>query len=254
MITPETLPELKTLIVDDEPRSRSHLQHLIEQYCHRLKVIATASGGQEALAVIPEVKPDVIFLDVLMPNMNGFEMLNQCKDQDFLLVFVTAHEDFGIKAIHANATDYVLKPIDTVDLQRAVGHVLKVWEKRKGIAEEKHVTSTSQKITLPYSDGFHIVDADRIIRLESDNSYTTVYSGSGKSIVSSKSIHEFEHILNPRHFVRIHRSHIVNLNFVQEFNRKYDQVVILSNGDRVPVSRRKLKVFQEVLHAYMVRS
>ncbi len=258
MLSTQTPLRLKTLIVDDERRSRLHLKRLIDTYCHQLQVAGTAASGEEATGLISKLKPDLVFLDVLMPTMNGFEFLATLKRRDFLTVFVTAHEEFGIKAVQADATDYVLKPIDTLDLQRAVSHVMKVWQERS--PERSHTrkspgpdSQSSHKITVPYAEGFHILDAAKIIRLEADNTYTTICMEEGRRLLSSKGIHEFEEILEPRCFMRIHRSHVVNLNYVQEFNRKYDQVVILTNGDKVPVARRKLKDFHDHLQNYIGR-
>jgi len=259
MLSTKTPLRLKTLIVDDERRSRLHLNRLIDTYCHQLQVAGIASCGEEALDLITTLQPEVVFLDVLMPTMNGFEFLDTLKEKDFLTVFVTAHEEFGIKAIHADATDYILKPIDTLDLQRAVSHVVKVWqqrstEKAQPRDQRSPVHHFQQKITVPHAEGFHILDPEKVVRLEADNTYTTIYMEDGRSLLCSKGIHEFEELLEPKCFVRTHRSHIVNLNCLQEFNRKYDQVLILTNGDKVPVARRKLKDFQGHLQNYIGRS
>lgn len=249
--------KLRTLIVDDELKSRLYLNKLIHKYCSQLEIVGMAANREETLHLISEKKPQLIFLDILMPNTNGFEILEMLEERNFFVVFVSAHEKFGIKAIQANAIDYILKPVNTVDLQRAVSRVMDKWTlqnvKQEDLKNTGNNKNSNQKITLSYSEGFHILNPSEINRLESDNSYTTVYKSTGEAIVCTKSIQEFEKILDENSFIRIHRSHIVNLNFVQGFNRKYNQVVILSNGDKVPVARRKLKLFHDRLSYFLNR-
>ena len=147
---------------------------------------------------------------------------------------------------------YILKPIDTLDLERAVNNVYDTW-KRNRLHKEKTTpaSKTHKKITLHFAEGFHIIDPSHVVRLEADNTYTTIYMDNNKSIVSSKPIHEFDDLLEEDRFVRIHRSHIVNLDFVREFNKKYDKVLILSTGEKIPIARRKLNNFQSCLQYYI---
>jgi two-component system LytT family response regulator len=181
-------PLIKGLIVDDELSGRENLKYLIENYCTEIEIIGTASSACEAKKFLSYITPDVIFLDVNMPVLDGFDFLESVDSGKFMVVFVTAHDDYAIKAIKANAIDYLLKPIDIKELQQTV----------KRLADNFNNTGTDvkatqpEKVILPVTHGFKVINDNDIIRMEAEDCYTHIFTVSVKKITVSKTLKEFE--------------------------------------------------------------
>lgn len=245
---------LRALIVDDEEHSRRNLSEYLDTYCPEVKVIAEASSVAGARRHIDQKQPDVVFLDIHMPGANGFDLLDSIEDREFLLVFVTAHDSYGIQAIKASAVDYLLKPVSIDDLCCSVEKLLRLHEAsrtrrnseidvyRESLTELARALRTDtlpRKIVLPTSEGLIIESVDNIIRLEADRSYTVVIRKNAPKILLAKTLKEFESALDPEMFIRLHHSHIVNLLCVQRFDKRDGGYVVMADGTRVPVSRRR---------------
>ena len=248
------MAKLKAILVDDEFFARENLKMLLEDFANEhIELIGEAASVKEALELCEKHKVDLVFLDIMMPEADGFAFLEQVKERNFQVVFTTAFREYAVKAIKENALDYLEKPIDIEELKNVVSKAVKNQEQQTGGLDENKINRVLQEIALhsnfdktivPTRDGFVILRNNELIRLEADENYTTLYCVNGKKYVSSKNIKSFEEKLDSHMFMRIHKSHIVNIAFhLKEFNRTEGNVVVLSNGDHVPVSRRKLQEF-----------
>jgi len=244
---------ISTIIIDDEPKGRLALQQKLSAYCSNVQVLAEAANGKEALALIQQHHPQLIFLDIEMPVMNGFEMLNAIKEKNFQIIFTTAYDQYAIKAIKYAAFDYLLKPVDIEELKTAVANVGKVSAKQL----EKQVELMQQnmqqpkknfnKLAIPALDGLHFFALSNIIHLEAQSNYTIIYFLNHPKITASKTLKEFEELLPPETFFRLHHSHIINLQYIKRYIKGDGGQVELENGSYVDVSRRKKEEFLKVI-------
>jgi len=200
---------IRAIIIDDEITGVETIKVLIEKHIQGVKVIATETNPFKATGLIEDYKPDVVFLDIDMPKMDGFQLLDQLTFKDFKLVFTTAHESFAVKAFKINAFDYILKPIDLDDLKACMDKI-----KSAITHKPEAIHAGANIIELSVSDGIIFVKQEEIIRLEAGGNYTTFFMNNKVRHVVSKKIKEYEMTLNPRLFYRCHRSHIVSLRQV----------------------------------------
>jgi len=230
--------KLKAIIVDDELHGRENLKNLLDTYCPEIKVIATAESAVQAKILVLENEPDVVFLDINMPVLNGFDFLESLEQQNFMLVFVTAYEHYGIKALKAHPIDYLLKPINIKELQQTVKQLV---IRSKEISKMPY--GKTNKIMVPIAHGFTILDCEHIIRFMADDCYTKIYTSDGKSITVSRTLKEFESIVPAEYFYRIHKSHFINLHYVKEFSNLDGGFVTMKDGSKLELSRRKIHEF-----------
>lgn len=242
------------IIVDDEEFARENLRMLIEEFCPEVQVGGLAPSAAEARQMIQDINPDIVFLDIMMPGEDGFTFLKSIEDRTFQLIFTTAFREHALRAIKEEAVDYLEKPIDIEELQKAVTRAVKQVELKKpnSISDERLsrilqdivLTNNVEKTIVPTKDGVAIIKNVDIIHLEASENYTTLFVVGGKKYVSSKSIKAFEDKLDPKMFFRVHKSHIINIaHHLRELNRSEGNIAILSNGTEVPVARRKLQEF-----------
>lgn len=246
--------KLQALIIDDEFNASSNLQMMIEEYCPQLDVIGTADSAENGRQQLKKHDVDVVFLDIKMPQEDGFSFLNSLEDRSFSVVFTTAHNEFALKAFRADAIDYLEKPISVEDLQKAVQKVSRLHATGKtnmteGEALREFLKGLSlfpenEKTSIPTRDGYVVIRNKDIVRLEACDSYTNIYLKDGKRYMSSKNIKVYEDNLNKEMFFRTHKSHIVNTMYhLEAFSRTDGNFAILSDQSSVPVSRRKLQLF-----------
>jgi two-component system LytT family response regulator len=243
------MEKLKALIVDDEKLSRENLKTLIGEYCKNIDVIGEANSAKTANSKIIELEPDVLFLDINMPRQSGFDLLESLPDKNFMVVFVTAHNEYGIQAVKVNAVDYLLKPIDINELKSAEQKLLQ----RRSFKEESNLHNNYQeykKIIVNHSQGFSIIDIENIIRLEASRNYTKIYLNDDTEIISSKNLKEFEDILNSKSFCRIHKSHLINLKYLKEYSNLDGGTAIMSDNSRIVISRRRFQEFLDKLRDF----
>ena len=246
---------IRCVIVEDEEMARKVLKSLLAQYCPDVMVCAEADDITSGQEMIEAFRPDLVFLDIEMPGGSGFKLLNNIKDIDFEVVFITAYEQFAIKAIRHDALDYLLKPVDPKELVAAVDKVKDAKYKKtlkkqydnllKNIDLEQLVV---KKISISTSDKIHLIEVDDIIRCESDNYYTIIYFKDGTSLLVSKTLKEMEQKLEEYDFVRTHKSHLVNMRCIMNFI-KDEMMVLLTDGVKVPVSKRKKEKILEVINS-----
>ena len=246
---------IKAVIVEDEKKSRETLRGLLRLYCPDITLVEEADGVASGLEAIRKHKPDVVFLDIQMPDGTGFKMLELLGNVDFEVIFTTAYDQFAIKAIKYSALDYLLKPIFPDDLVQAV----KKLEQRKGTKRKENIDALlhnirkpeedEPKIVLSTSEKLHVVKVNDIIRCESDNYYTIFYLGSGKKVMVSKTLKENEEMLSDFNFIRPHKSHLVNLQHINSFIKADGGYILMSDGSQVPVSRRKREKIIEIINS-----
>ncbi|MEM7036665.1 MAG: LytTR family DNA-binding domain-containing protein [Bacteroidota bacterium] len=239
---------LTALIVDDEEPGRRNLALSLELFFPEVKVLGMAASAAEAKQLLLKEQPDVLFLDIEMPLANGFDLLDLVPDRRFEVVFVTAYADYGIQAIKAGALDYLLKPLSKQELGAALQKALK-----KKAAAGNASPILPSRISIPHSRGVSVLEPGDILRILADNSYSELFLRNVKTLVVSIPIGEFEKRLAPWHFVRIHKSHLVNLEAVVQFSREDGGKIRLNNGTELPVSRRKLRHFETELQAWSLR-
>jgi len=250
--------KLKAIIIDDEEFARENLRMLVDDFCPDVSVEGVAGSATQARQLLDEVNPDLVFLDIMMPGEDGFMFLQSVENRTFQVIFTTAFRDYALRAIKENAIDYLEKPIDIEDLQKAVEKARTIVDQKKTtklsdsrmskILENIALTNTVEKTIIPTKDGLAVVKNTDIIHLEAFENYTTLYLTGGKKYVSSKSIKAFEDKLDPNMFFRVHKSHIINLaHHLKELNRTEGNIAVLSDGTQVPVARRKLQEFLDKL-------
>lgn len=233
---------ITAVIIDDEQNGRLALREKLKLFCPEVHVLAEAENGLLGLEIIKKHKPEIIFLDVEMPEMNGFEMLTQLTERKAHIIFTTAYNQYAIKAIKHAAFDYLLKPIDIEELKITVK---KIWNNDLNEERKKIITpgKSFTKLAIATIDGLHFIPIASIIRLEAESNYTTFYLQDGTKFLSSRSLIEYEEILNDHNFFRCHHSHIINLNFVNKYLKNDGGEIVMSDGAHVDIARRKKKEF-----------
>lgn len=247
---------VKILIVDDEAPASNMLRLLIEKQLPVQKEVRCVNNASEALHAIASFRPTLLMLDIEMPEMNGFDLLNRLGSWDFDLIFTTAYDRYAIKAIRFSALDYLLKHVDIVDLQNALNRHLV----RRELGTPQHaplinnlLTNLKQKdaahfkLALSTSEGTFFFDPKDIIRLEGESNYTRFFFSNHKPVLVSKTLKEYEELLTPYDFIRVHKSYLVNRHFVQHMDR--DGLLRLTDGSHILVSRRKKEEVMKELTA-----
>jgi two-component system, LytTR family, response regulator len=237
---------MKAIIIDDEPNAVELLQFRLTQLCPQVQVVAACTSSVKGVEAIKLHKPDLVFLDIEMPQMNGFQVLEAVQDISFSLVFVTAYDKFALKAFSYSAIDYLLKPIDTQELIRAVNRVEKQAQTAKiqiELLKQQYNQPTQRlptdKIALPYQNGVAFVRFQDIIYCESDDSYTKFHLADGQHYLVTKPLKEVQDLLEERGFLRIHRQFLVHLDHIKKFVKGEGAYIIMSNGQSIPVSRQQ---------------
>ncbi len=240
---------MKTILVDDEENSLDILEIELKEYCPQVEIVAKCKSGKEAIAAVHEFNPDVVFLDIEMPQMNGFEVLKNLEDQEFDVIFVTAYDQFALKAFEFSAVDYLLKPIVKERLIAAVEKVSSLAETSISVEQLNMLMTNFQsywqsqpRVALPTSEGLEFVSVDQIIYAQSESNYCWVFFDDGSKIFLSKTLKDLEGLLAKHGFIRIHQSYLINADFIKRYVRGQGGYIILSNGAKVPVSRSKKEV------------
>ena len=241
---------ITALLVDDEKKNIDCLKKLLSEYCPAVQVIGSATSVEGALSFFKKQRPQLVFLDVEMPNGSGFDLLRQVDKIDFKIIFVTAHSHYAIKAIKFSAVDYLLKPVDTDDLIEAVRKASEESnynhdEHYRGLLNNLNNINT-YKLAIPIKDGFAFLAPDEIIRLQADGTYTHIYTN-GEKYTGTKNIKEYEQLLADQNFFRSHNSHLINLKHVKKFSRLDGYFVHMSDSSVAEISRRKKEEFIEMM-------
>lgn len=236
--------KIKSIIVDDEKHGRENLAGILRQYCPDVDLLGDAESVDAAVLQIQKHNPDLVFLDIEMPKANGFQLLEQFKDFRFEVIFVTAYDNYAIKAIRFSAADYILKPINLNDLQIAVSKVAeRIQQKQENQRMKQLVYNISQpqnpRIGLPTGDRIEFIEVHKIIRCQGEGNYSHIWFEGNKHLLVAKTLVEFEDLLQEYSFFRVHKTHLVNLKQVVAWLKTDGGILQLANGDTVAVSRRR---------------
>jgi two-component system, LytTR family, response regulator len=240
---------LKCIVVDDEFKSRESLKALIEKFCENIQVSALCENGDEAIKAIHEYKPDVVFLDIQLQRETGFDMLERLDKIGFEIIFTTAFSEFAVRAFKFSAIDYLLKPVDIQDLRMAIEKARKkilgnISERMTQLAQTMKGNSFKHsRLAVPSSDGLVFVSVDGILYCEASGNYTNIHMGDGRKFVVSRTLKEYEEMLEDLDFFRIHNSYLINLNLIKKYIRGEGGQVVMTNDQVLDVSKAKKKSF-----------
>jgi two-component system, LytTR family, response regulator len=238
---------ISAVLIDDEPKNNAILEKMLVEFCPEVMVAGIAANSRDGIDIIRKLKPDLVFLDIEMPYGNAFDLLDRLKPFTFDVIFVTAFDNYTLKAFKYSALDYLLKPVDIEELKAAVERVI---EKRKLqlvdmrqiellLSNLKNPRNNVEKIALPSSQGLEFHDMQDIVRCEAQRGYTYIHLKSGQKIVSSRNIKDFEDLLPESVFFRIHNSHLVNLNFISKYLKGRGGNIEMTDGTVLEVATRR---------------
>jgi two-component system LytT family response regulator len=246
---------IKAIIVDDELGARESLSKMLEKNCPQVGIVAKAESMKKAYEAINLHQPDLVFLDIEMPNGNAFDLLEKFKEINFNIIFTTAYDHYAIKAIKFSAVDYILKPIDPEELVQAVKRLDNRLGQKQNTLDSQFKTLLSnvrpetklKKVGIPDGDGLVFVNLSDIVRCDSDGNYTYFILTTGKRIIASRTLGEYEQMFGDDNFFRVHRSHLINLEHVKKYIKGEGGYVVMSDNSQVEVSRRNKNDFLERL-------
>lgn len=236
---------LNCMILDDEPRNVQLLQHMLTEHCPQLNIVATETDARKGVAIIKELQPQLLFLDVEMPHLNGFETLKSLEPVGFEVIFVTAYSQYAVEAFEVHAVGFVTKPVNTEKLMAAVQIATQRIEQKSinknlfSLLESNSRQQQPNKIPLSTTNGLVFVKISDIMYCESSGNYTNFFMHDDKKIVVSRQLGEYEKLLPETDFIRIHDKYILNLSFIKEYIKGSGGEVILENGKELPVAARR---------------
>ncbi len=262
----EAFRRLRAIIVDDEENGRMNLLQMLEVHCPEIEVVGMAESAEDARLLVVAQRPDVVFLDIAMPEESGFDFLESYAEREFSVVFVTAYNQHALQAIKNSAVDYLLKPIAPHELRQTVLKLLRLHSDDR-VAEERSSRDTTeqfrllmdnlrsggkhQRILVPQTRGFRIIEVADILYLQAERNYTCIFLENGDEIIATTSLKEFDDNLSTEMFCRIHKSNLVNMNHVLEFHNHNGGYVVLRNKQKLPVSFRRTKHFVERIQSFV---
>lgn len=242
----------KALIIDDEQRTRELIAKMIESFDLGIEAIPGGENVKSGLEAIASIQPDLVFLDIQMPDGTGFDLLKAVPEKNFEVIFITAHEEFAIKAIKFSALDYILKPVDPEELRAAVERALEainseVSEPQFEALQNNIQPNQKRRLVLKTQESVHVVDLDQIIRCEADRNYTSFFLKEGRKILVSRTLKDYETLLTGHNFLRVQQSHLINLNYVDRYDKGNGGAVVMKDGSEVPLSPAKRDIFFQIL-------
>jgi two-component system LytT family response regulator len=241
---------IKAIIVDDETKGREVLENILCTYHNHVIVVASCDSALSAISAIKKFNPEVVFLDIEMPGGNGFKVLEECKNIPFDVIFTTAHNQYAIKAFRYSAIDYLLKPINKKELEEALDKTT-AKQKNGNLAEKvnflmetiQHKNEPFDRIAVHTLEGFHILTLKEIIRFEANSNYTILHLINKKKITIAKTLKEYEEMLSENSFIRVHQSHLININHVKRYIKGEGGTAIMIDESQVEISRRNKSQF-----------
>ena len=242
----------KVLIIDDENRTRDFVKKMIDSFNLDLDVYTDGENVETGIEAINRIQPDILLLDIQMPDGTGFDVLNSIETKNFEVIFITAYQEYAIKAIKFSALDYILKPIDSEELHSSIITAIDCLEFKREetqfVALENNIQPNNRrKLVLKTQECVYVVDLNEIIRCEADKNYTFFYLNSGKKILVSRTLKDYETMLNGHGFFRIQQSHLINLEYLDRYDKQQGGAIIMKDGTSVPLSPAKKDQFFKLL-------
>ena len=246
---------IHAILIDDEVHALDALQILLAEYCPQVNIVAMCRSGSEAIGKIQELNPQLLFVDIEMPHMTGFELLSRVKGHEFEVIFTTAYNQYAINAIRIEAMDYLLKPIDEEELIRAVKRAEERIRERISskqidvlLTNIKGVTNEFQKLAIPTLEGLNFVNISEICYCSGDGNYTHIVTSTGEKYLISKTLKETEEMLSHPAFFRTHQSYLVNLNYIKQYFRGSGGQLVLQDGTTIQVARSRKEALMKVIY------
>jgi len=245
--------KIRSIIVEDEQNNRENLQNILKEHCPFVEIIALCPSALEGRRKIIELQPDLVFLDIEMPGGDGFSLLESLPELTFEVIFVTAFTNYAIKAIKFSALDYILKPIDTMELLTAIDKASEKIKKKHenarmvNLLENQHKEGTKKLLALPLSDKIEFVKVSNIIRCQSDGNYTVFHLRGGETLLISRTLKEYDELLAPFNFLRVHQSHLINMDEVKSFVKSDGGYILMKDGSNICISRQRREIVMQAL-------
>lgn len=259
------MKEYRAIIIDDEKNVREALVLMLASHCPEIHICGTAASASLGRELLEREEIDFIFLDISMPKEDGFAFLHSIPKENYGIIFVTAYEEYALRALKASAIDYLLKPVNPLELREAVSKAIQYLELRKAKANIRSIyqesldnlhdqiqseNKTTEKITIAEQLGFRMVKVSEIMYLQADSNYTIIHLSGLDKIVATRSLGEFEKMLENPIFFRIHKSTIINMEYLKAYSSYQGNFVELTDGTKLSISRRKLNDFREAVHRF----
>ena len=249
------------LLIDDDANLRAGMRQMLSRYAPEITIIGEADSVQTGVEAMSQLQPQVLFLDIQLTDGTGFDLLEQLAEKNgkikFQVVFITAHEQYAIKAFRFSALDFLLKPVDPEELLKVIDKIKNVLDKNDNyshidllLENIRKKVDNFKRIALSTSDGIHLFDVSDIIRCESEDNYTKFYINNNKPILISKTLKEYEELLTEHGFERIHQSHLINLAYLKSYIKKDGGYVVMADNSNLPISQRKKERLQELLKMF----
>lgn len=249
---------ITALLIDDDDNLRQGMKSLLARYAPEIKIVGEADSVKTGVEAMGNLEPQVVFLDIQMTDGTGFDVLEQIAlrhgKSNAHIIFITAHEQYAIKAFRFSALDFLLKPVDPEELQKVIEKIKNILVKNDDyghidllLENIRKKVDTFKRIALSNSDGIHLFDVSDIIRCESEDNYTKFFIKNNKPVLISKTLKEYEELLTEHGFERIHQSHLINLAYLKSYIKKDGGYVVMSDNSNLPISQRKKERFQEIL-------
>lgn len=244
---------IRSIIVEDELNNQQNLLNILNEYCPSIEVIALCSSALDARLKIMELNPDLVFLDIEMPGGDGFSLLENLPELKFEVIFVTAFSNYAVKAIKFSALDYILKPIDTMELLKAIDKAsIKIKDKLDNkrmlnLLKNQHKEGHRKTLALPLSDKIEFIEVSNITRCQAEGNYTTFHLANGEKLLISKTLKEYDELLTPFDFLRVHQSHLISLNYVKSFIKTDGGYISMKDGTSITISRQRREIVMNAL-------
>jgi len=246
---------IRAVIIDDIEHTHKVITEIIKKYFTEIEIVGQAYDVKNGIEILSKKSPDIVFLDINLPDGTGFDILKQIEKRDFKIIFVTAHQEYALNAIKFSAIDFLLKPLDEDEVVSAIKNTISIIKKDEEqlkietfISNYKNQNSKDQKIILKTQDSIYVTKVSDIIRCESDGNYTVIYLNNGSKILISKTLKEYNELLKEYNFIRIHKSHLINTDCIVKYEKRDSGIVCMNDGSKIPVSHRKKDILINALN------
>lgn len=244
---------MRAILVDDEKNNRENLLWMLSRYCPSVDIISSCASVLDARQAIMKLQPELLFLDIQMADGSGFSLLESLQEPTFEVIFVTAYDNYAIQAIKFSALDYLLKPLDPLELIKSVEKAEAIIHRKQNnvrmanLLKNEHCSDKHKKIALSVADKIEFIEIFSIMRCEAEDNYTTLYLKSGEKIIASRTLKEFDELLTPYNFLRVHQSHLINLDEVKSFVKADGGYIRMKDGSSVSISRQRRNQVLDIL-------